>query len=160
MKGYVIIFMLFNLFCSCKKDKTEKVDGDYVEFIVFGLQQCVSHTDETCVEIWKMEPGRIMEAASLEPPVPGAAYNGQYTIQLPAIKYTQIEPLFDGKIPDDLLNRDSGILGETTGIFWYFEYKKGDVYKYWLINNNFSETSSISAFKNVISQAFSTAQTP
>jgi hypothetical protein len=151
----LLFFLLISLllFAGCKKDDPAPSE-DHPEFIVFGFfQNCAS---ESCVEIFKLEPSKLLEDTNEDVPQSNSPYNGNYSVPLSAEKYRQIELLFRNSIPDELLARPSGTVGTapTWANNFYFEYKTGTEYKHWIIDGSFdgSLPASIQSFVNQVIQ--------
>lgn len=161
-----LLFAFLVMLLSCKKEEKKEDNTDYPEFIVFGQFQsenfCNPAFNEACVEIFKLESGRLSEDGLDDQPTVGSAYNGNYSTTLSQTDYSTIEALFKDGIPADLLDRNSGYVGPInsgTSFFWYFEYKTSNTYKYWVIDGSFGaqESPEIQTLINKISQAINIA---
>jgi hypothetical protein len=152
---------LLTLTWSCEKPY-EKPDGDYPDYIVFGsdFPWC---NDETCVEIFRMNESGVQESGSGQHVDPAFPYAGDYSIDLSIPKYQQIEMMFRGEIPDALFDYPSGYIGNSTEFtgYLYFEYKAGDVHKWWLIEQNFATIpTELLDFTTLLQNAVFAAQAP
>lgn len=157
---YISVGVLFLIcfFSSCKKEEEKPDEKEYPEFIIFGsMQNCIG---TGCVRLLKMEPGKLARADNEIGPTGMSPYNGNYSIALSNDKYLQVEPIFKGKIPQELLDMPSGVIGDASHTdFWYFEYKTQIAYKYWMIDTQ-AVPSALAPFINNISLAFNTALSP
>jgi hypothetical protein len=156
----IAVLALAILFLSCNKKEEPVTDTkEYPEFLVFGFVQSCDFPSDACKAIFKMEPGRIDRASNLDVPDGSAPYAGHYDQHIPSSKYQQIEPLFKDKIPRELLDMDSGIVGNESTFYTYFEYKSDRIYKYWLLSNSGGLPLAIQPFFNTVNQAWNIAIT-
>lgn len=144
---------------SCVKDPGFP-EKDYPEYFVFG-QDFPWCNEESCVEMFRMESGKLAESTNPEHPIHDTMYDGDYSIDKPMTKYMELEEIFSNNIPDALLELPSGLLGtenEFTSYF-YFEYKSGNYHRFWHIEQNFSTVpSEITPFLNTLANAVFAAQ--
>ncbi|MDZ4821930.1 MAG: hypothetical protein SH856_00550 [Flavobacteriales bacterium] len=147
------------LSASCVKDEGFP-EKDYPDFFAFG-QDFPWCDDETCVEFFRMESGRLAESVSNTHPIHNEIYSGDFSNEKSTEKYQQLVAIFKNNIPQAMLDLPSGLIGTENEFFkyMYFEYKIGSYHGYWHIEQNFSTVpAEIQAFMNTLSNAVFTAQ--
>jgi hypothetical protein len=135
------IFFLILGFFSCKKNEVVPMaDQDFPEYVVFGqaFSPMNCSGSEGCIEIFKLESGKLSEDVADFFPEPGVSYPGDFSNALSRDDYEQVLDLLDQQIPQTLLNLESGLLYTNSSGFAsyiYFEYKSPKLHKYWVLNN-------------------------
>ena len=109
MRTYLIPILLsfVALAACCDEDDNNPVNGD--EFIVFGhfYGECGG---EACIEIYKIEDGKLYEDTLDQYPGTDQIYMGSW-IELPASKYDQVKGLRN-EVPPALLAEDIRVIGQ------------------------------------------------
>lgn len=159
-----VLFLLASL-VSCKKDNSAThPDQGFPEFVIFGqaFSPMTCSGNEVCVEMYKLESGRLLEDVIDNQPQAGQPFEGDFARTLSRSDYDSVLNLFDNKIPQTLLNIESGLYYTNSngfGSILYFEYKSPTLHRYWLFNT--AETASLptdvqeflSVLQNAINEA-------
>ncbi len=136
-----LLIIPFISLLSCKEKEEIKSTEVFPEYIVFGRFQSSGCGDsDQCVEIFKMESGSLKEDLKDDIPQTVGPYDGDYSLDLTQSDYDQIGAIFKNKIPDELLQHPSGLVGnpqEWYVNFYYFEYKSATSHGYWVIDGSF-----------------------
>ena len=123
----VTIIMLI----SCKKDNVKLSNYDYIIFGHF-YGECGG---EGCVEIFRLEEGKLFEDDKDKYPNSNDFYVGNY-VQLSDQKFINAKDLINS-FPPDLLNETSTVIGQPDGGDWgglYVEYNFNGIRKFWLLD--------------------------
>ena len=132
---------LIGLFCgivvvSCTDsgiDPDNKLDKGYLIFGSF-FGECFG---EECVEIFKIENGKVYEDINDNYPRYNMRYEGSY-VELTAEKHNVVDDLID-YFPSRLLEETETVLGEPdAGDWggWYVEVRYDGEHRFWLIDNH------------------------
>src|SRR5690606_35647267 len=90
---------------------------------------------EQCVEIFKLEEGKLFEDTKDQYPNSDNFYIGNY-VQLSQQKHAAVKDLTNS-FPTELLNETNTIIGQPDAGDWggiYVEYNTGGVRKFWLLD--------------------------
>ena len=130
MKKQLFLSLLGLLLCfSCKKD--EPVGSDYIVFGHF-YGECAG---EGCVEIFKVQDGKLFEDSNDIYPDSKHPYIGNYH-ELSDTKYRLVKDL-RRDVPAALLNETAHVIGTPDAGDWgglYIEINSGSDTRYWLID--------------------------
>ena len=116
---------------SCKKDNVKLSNYDYIIFGHF-YGECGG---EGCVEIFRLEEGKLFEDDKDKYPNSNDFYVGNY-VQLSDQKFINAKDLINS-FPPDLLNETSTVIGQPDGGDWgglYVEYNFNGIRKFWLLD--------------------------
>ena len=118
---------------SCRKQDEGIVLGKG-EYLMFGhfFGECGG---ERCIEIFKLENGRLLEDSEDQYPSQTDFYVGTYH-QLDHTLYMQVKDLTDA-FPAQLLNEAGHVIGQPDAGDWggfYVEYNVNGTRKFWLID--------------------------
>jgi hypothetical protein len=116
---------------SCKKEKKDKLAYDHFIFGRF-YGMCAG---EECIEIFKLEDGKLFEDTKDEYPNYQTFYNGNF-VQLSDVQYQQTKDIFNF-FPSDLLNETEIIIGSPDAGDWgghYIEYNHNGTKRFWLLD--------------------------
>lgn len=116
---------------SCKKDNVELSNSDYIIFGHF-YGECGG---EGCVEIFRLEEGKLFEDTKDKYPNSNDFYVGNY-VQLSEQKFNITKDL-TSSFPTDLLNETSTVIGQPDAGDWgglYVEYNFTGIRKFWLLD--------------------------
>jgi hypothetical protein len=147
---------------SCKIKETEEDTTDHPEYLLFGLYQSPSNcfSGEACIEIYKIEPLGLFEDSNDDTPDSSFFYIGNFQRQLTNLRYEAIHDIFKDNIPQALLDRPSGSIGNppTWTTNFYFEYKSEKIHKHWILDGSQQNVpSDLIPFINILSNASFTA---
>jgi len=135
----VILFLVVVvLAASCQKD-IELSDSDYLVFGHF-YGECMG---EGCVEIFRLENGRLLEDSNDIYPNSSDFYVGDYS-KLPAEKFEAVKDLISF-LPVELLDMNEKVIGQPDAGDWgglYIEYNGNGVHKFWLLDKMKSNVPS------------------
>ena len=144
MKATKFIFTLFiftTLLYSCNKSDDDSLDTE--DYLIFGhfYGECGG---EGCVEIFKLEEGKLFEDSNDTYPGSSDYYAANFS-QLSNDLYTQVTGLED-VFPDGLLNEPAVVIGQPDAGDWgglYIEYNKNGVHDFWLLDQKKSNVPPI-----------------
>ena len=113
--------------------KTTQVESDY---FVFGLfyGECEG---ADCIQMYKLDKKNLYKDVKSHYPTFSSYYSGTFK-KLGNDKFQRIYKI-TSRIPQELLNSKSGIIGEPDAGDWggfYFEYSNKGKKKYWIIDKN------------------------
>jgi hypothetical protein len=110
---FFMITLAVSLAACCDEENNNPVGGD--EFFVFGhfYGECGG---EGCVEIFKLEDGKLFEDTLDQYPNSTAPYVGAW-IELPAAKYQDVKDIIE-EIPAALYAESEVVLGQPDGGDW------------------------------------------
>ncbi len=131
------IFCLL-LSVSCTKDEVMPNQKEFPEYMMFGLyfSELNCFGNETCVEIFKVQSGKLLEDVSEVRPTPGQAYAGDFLNTLSKSDYDGVLSAI-GEVPTTLLNMESGMYqtdSDGFASFMFCEYKSPGKHGYWIFN--------------------------
>lgn len=134
--------MLLIALSGCEPKEEDMTSTEvFPEYIVFGRFQSAGCGDfESCVELFKMETGSLREDTMDDIPQAAVSYAGNYSLELSASDYSQVQQVFKENIPNELLSRPNGLVGSPQAwntSFYYFEYKTPTQHGYWVIDGSF-----------------------
>jgi hypothetical protein len=127
----LLLFLLTVAISSCKKEKKQTLEYDHFIFGRF-YGMCAG---EECVEIFKMENGKLYEDVNDLYPNYQTFYTGNY-LQLSDEKYQKTKDIID-YFPTDLLNETDTIIGIPDAGDWgghYIEYSYNGTRRFWLMD--------------------------
>ena len=138
MKKLFVLAVLSILFSSCNKDEEPLLltegNNSNADYIVFGDFYGFCAGDQ-CINIFKITSNALYENTTKEYPSTTEFYPSTY-VQLSQEKFEAVKSIYNAT-PSSLLSIEEGYIGcpdcaDGGGI--YFEYKKGDIHKHWLID--------------------------
>jgi hypothetical protein len=134
MKPNILITTCLTVFLltCCKKD--ENLELSKSDYIIFGhfYGECAG---EWCVEIFKLEQGKLFEDTEDKYPNKNAFYDGNY-VQLSQQKFNDTKDLIN-YFPTDLLNETGTVIGQPDAGDWgglYVEYNFDGVRQFLLLD--------------------------
>lgn len=133
------MILLLSLGCNKKDDDGDNID--YPQSIMFGrffTPGCFDN--EACVEIFRIDSNGLKEDVNDNFPNSSELYNGNFSVSLNQADFNQIELIFRNNIPKELLDSNSGNVGNSPSWntnFYYFEYKSATIHKHWIIDGSF-----------------------
>lgn len=139
----IMILVMMSTFiansCSDDDDAVTRSDSDSrIETLIFGryFGECEGNA---CVEIFRLQDGVLQEDMSDEIPFRGYFFIGDFTDFKGATKIKSDELL--SEFPLELLREKSDFhtIGQPNSGDWgnvYLEYKKNDIHKQFVIDNN------------------------
>ncbi|QSE97046.1 hypothetical protein [Fulvivirga lutea] len=138
MVRFTFLLLLSVTLFSCNKDEEPLLSGEKTlqsaDYLIFGRYAgfCVG---EECVEIFKLEDNVLSEDINDNYPDYKMPYNGNFQ-PLTSLKMLDTENILT-QTPASIFAIQDTILGcpdcaDGGGV--YFEYKQGDVRRYWLID--------------------------
>jgi len=127
--AFAVLSMLLS---ACNKD--EDLPIPEVDYLIFGhfFGECQG---EECVEIFKLEEGKLYEDSNDTYPGSSDFYMASYS-ELPDGIFDQVTGLED-LFPAGLLNEEGVVIGQPDAGDWgglYIEYKSGETQKFWLLD--------------------------
>ncbi len=129
----VLCAALFLAFPGCNKDDDANPPADF-EYFLFGHFYGFCH-GEQCIEIFKIENGKLYEDTNDIYPRYDEAYEGEY-ILLDAAKYELVKNLPD-KMPEALFAETQTVIGQPDAGDWggfYAEIQRDGELQWWLID--------------------------
>ncbi len=153
------------LFSGCIKEETPIDNKVYPEYIVFGqyidMSNCFGSQSQ-CVNIFKIDATGVYDDVNSVYPINTQPINGAFSLKKSSNAAINIETLFkDNPIPSELLDHDSGTIGEAP--VWannfYLEVKTSKGYQHWILDGQFNGSlpGSIQNYLNIISLAVNIA---
>ena len=130
-KKLILLFFSVLALSSCKKKNTNPTSGDYLIFGHF-YGMCMG---EKCIEIFKLEKGKLFEDTRDQYPNSDGFYQGNYTL-LSNQKFMDAKDLIND-FPADLLQETNTVIGQPDAGDWgglYVEYNFNGVRKFWLLD--------------------------
>lgn len=127
----ITVCLTIIMLISCKKDNVKLSNYDYIIFGHF-YGECGG---EGCVEIFRLEEGKLFEDDKDKYPNSNDFYVGNY-VQLSDQKFINAKDLINS-FPPDLLNETSTVIGQPDGGDWgglYVEYNFNGIRKFWLLD--------------------------
>lgn len=125
----IFVSSLILLGTGCKKE--HPVEGEYLIFGSF-YGECGG---EQCIEIYKLEEGKLYEDLNDNYPSSQNYYNADFT-QLNNSKYLIAKSLWDD-FPQELFNETDTVIGMPDAGDWggyYIEYNANGSHRYWLVD--------------------------
>lgn len=137
----VLLLISLIAFNSCSKK--EDTDNSVPDYLIFGhfYGECVG---EGCIEIFCLEPTRLLEDANDNYPNSSNYYTADF-YELAASKFNDVNDLMNF-FPDTLLLIETTVIGQpdyADGGGLYIEYNVGSTRDFWLIDqdkNNIPES--------------------
>ena len=125
-------FFFFTGILSCSE---EDPSSDQFDYLIFGTfyGECIG---EECIEIFRIEDGKLFEDLDDRYPDGGSQESGNY-MELSEEKYQEVKNLYD-TIPELLWALTDGTIGCpdcTDGGGVYVEIQRGDENKFWVLDN-------------------------
>jgi hypothetical protein len=120
------------LISSCKKEEDQS--GEVPDYLIFGhfYGECIG---EGCIEIFCLEPTRLLEDANDNYPNSNSFYAADF-YPLSTEQFNSANGLMD-YFPDTLLSMTETVIGQpdyADGGGLYIEYNVGSVRRFWLID--------------------------
>ncbi|GAB3995567.1 hypothetical protein GCM10028807_36070 [Spirosoma daeguense] len=128
----ILVCLCLVLLNSCEKEQGIRLEG--ADYLIFGhfYGEC---DGEGCIEIFKLEPDKLLEDKRDKYPVWTEFYEGDYT-QLSQQKFENAKDIIN-YFPDDLLKERNPVIGQPDAGDWgglYVEYNYDGIRKFWLID--------------------------
>lgn len=122
------------VFSSCKKE--DEPNNGVPDYLIFGhfYGECVG---EGCIEIFCLEPTRLLEDANDNYPNSANYYAADF-YELSTAQYNEVNDLMDF-FPDTLLSISDVVIGQpdyADGGGLYIEYNVGSTRDFWLIDQD------------------------
>ncbi len=142
MKTIKFLFVLIaftSLWMSCNKTDDDVLEVD--EYLIFGHFYGFCQ-GETCIEIYKLENGKLYEDSNDDYPGSTDYYNANFT-ELSNNIFEEVDGLQD-VFPSGLLNETEVVLGSPDAGDWgglYIEYNKDGLKDFWLLDQMKSNVS-------------------
>lgn len=133
------VFSLILTACNKNDDEDPEVE---LEYLIFGhfFGECGG---EECVEIFKLENGKLFEDSNDTYPGSNDFYDADFS-ELSSDLFDQVDGLQE-VFPTGLLSEENVVIGQPDAGDWgglYIEYKTGGTHEFWLLDlakNNVSE---------------------
>lgn len=132
----LIILAILPLFYLSSCSKKDNPDNSVPDYLIFGhfYGECVG---EGCIEIFCLEPTRLLEDANDNYPNSNTFYSADF-YELSSAQFNDANDLMNF-FPDTLLSIDEPVIGQpdyADGGGLYIEYNVGETRKFWLIDQS------------------------
>ncbi len=127
---FVVCVALFTI--SCEKEQRCGFTSTQFSFGHF-YGKCGG---EECIEIFRIENGKLLEDTNDRYPGSDDFYKGQFSTILPQEKYDLVKDL-ESFFPQELLNESETVIGQPDAGDWggiYIEVTNGTLHRFWLLD--------------------------
>lgn len=130
----LFVLTLLSMGMACKPCKPQLETQGTSDFLVFGrfYGECAG---EECIELFKLENGKLYEDTKDDYPSSGQYYMGNF-LELPSSKYEWVH-LLEQEFPAELWKESSHVIGQPDAGDWgglYIEYYKNGRHGFWLLD--------------------------